>query len=351
VRLIAELRGILGSDKKLMNLIKKELGEIRELLAASRRTSIVAADDEPVDEKEDLAFVEDVTVCVCDGLKVRRCPTKAFSLPAISEDKPLFTLETRSDQRVRLFTDRGAMLSILASDIPETRSTARATNLAALLPFEKDERVIALYPDDEEGDYLFYLASGAIKRTPSSEYRVRVKRTAAVSIKDKDRVLGVEKLTGGSILLITKLGMSIRFAADSVPAMGRVSGGVKCVKLDPGDAVLYAVQPPEDAEVFLVTDRGFGKRSPLFDYELQNRNGKGLKTIDLKRNGANGTRVAAAFCLTESRTITLVQRHGARTVIPSAAVRVEPRFGKGEMLVAVVLDDDVVAAEVQGSLS
>ena len=345
VRLISELRGILGSDKKLMNLIKKELGEIRDMLAVSRRTAIVAADEEGPDEKEDLTFVEDVTVCVCEGLKVRRCPSKAFSLAAVSEDKPLFTLETRSDQRVRLFTDRGAMLSLLASDIPETRATSRAANLAALLPFEKDERVVALYPDEEEGDYFFYLESGSVKRTNTAQYRVRVKRTAAVSLKDKDRVLGVEKRLGESILLITKLGMSIRFATDSVPAMGRVSGGVKCVKLEKGDAVLYAGQPPEDAEVFLVTDRGFGKRSPLFEYELQGRNGKGLKTIDLKRNGANGTCVAAAFCLAAPGMITLVQRHGTRTALPSGEVRVEPRFGKGVMLVAVVLDDDVIAAE------
>ncbi len=345
VRLIAQLRGILASDKKLIALIRKELTEIRGTLATERRTVLIAADEGPVDEKQDLAPVEDVTICVCDGLKVRRCPTRTFSLAAISEDKPLFVLETQSDRRVRLFTDLGAVLSIAAGDIPETRATARAVNLAALLPFEKNERVIALFPDEEEGDYFFYLAGGNVKRTPAADYRLRVKRTAAVSLREKDRVLGIEKRAGDSILLVTKLGMSIRFATDSVPSTGRVSGGVKCIKLDAGDAVLFASQTSGEGEVFAVTDRGFGKRSPLFDYELQGRNGKGLKTFDLKRNGANGTCIAAAFLLGEPRRITLVQRHGTKTALSTDEVHVEPRAGRGAMLVAVVLDDDVVDVE------
>ncbi len=345
VKHIAELRAILASEKKLITLIKKELTEIREQLAIPRRTTFVAPDDTPVDEAEDLAFVEDVTICVCEGLKIRRMPTKVFSLAAISEDKPLFVLETRSNQRIRLFTDQGAMLSISADELPETRATTRAANLAALLPFEKNEKIVALFPDEEDGDYLFYLRDGNVKRTAAADYRLRTKRTAAVSLRDKDRVLAVEKYEPRSILLVTKLGMSIRFAADTVPAMGRVSGGVKCVKLDKGDEVIYAALVPEDGEVLTITDKGFGKRSPLFDYDLQGRNGKGLKTFDLKKNGANGTCIAAVAVLTEPTNITLVQRHGARTPIGTQEAHLEPRAGKGNMLVAVVLDDDVIGIE------
>ncbi len=345
VKLIEELRGILASEKKLLALIKKELLEIREQLAVSRRTTFIASDEAPVDETEDFVIVEDVTVCVCEGLKIRKMPTKAFSLASISEDKPLFVLETRSDQRIRLFTNLGAMLSIAVSELPETRATTRATNLAALLPFEKNESLIALYPDDEEGDYLFYLRDGNIKRTACAEYRVRVKRTAAVALRDKDRLLGVEQYEPKSILLVTKLGMSIRFAADTVPAMGRVSGGVKCIKLEKNDEVIYAALVPDEGEVLTITDKGFGKRSPMFEYELQGRNGKGLKTFDLKKNGANGTCIAVVLYLTEPRQLTLIQRHGARTLVNSSEARVEPRAGKGTMLVAVVLDDDVIGVE------
>jgi DNA gyrase subunit A len=345
VKLIAELRAILGSDKKLISLIKKELLEIRGMLAAPRKTTFVAPESAPPDESEDLAVVEDVTVCICEGLKARRMLTRQFSLSAISEDNPLFVVETQSNKRVRIFTDQGAMLAIPAGDIPETRATTRAANLAALLPFEKNEQIVGLFPEETDGDYFFYLRNGNVKRTPAADYSVRTKRTAAVSLKDKDRVIGMEKRVHDSILLVTRLGMSIRFETESVPAMGRVSGGVKCIKLDRGDSVLYAKQVPEDGEVLTVTDKGFGKRSPLFDYDVQGRNGKGLKAFDLKKNGANGTCIAAALFVGEPREITLLQRHGDRTSLSTNEVHIEPRAGRGEMLVAVVLDDDVVSLE------
>ena len=139
--------------------------------------------------------------------------------------------------------------------------------------------------------------------------------------------------------------MSIRFAADTIPAMGRVSGGVKCIKLEKNDEVIYSALVPDEGEVLTITDKGFGKRSPMFEYELQGRNGKGLKTFDLKKNGANGTCIAAVLHLTEPRTLTLIQRHGTRTPVNSSEARVEPRAGKGTMLVAVVLDDDVIGVE------
>ena len=339
---IAELKAILASDKKLIALIRKELLEIKEQLDGKRRTEIIAGDADIAVDAEDLSTAEDVTVAICEGLKVRRCPTRLFNLSQIAEDKPLFIVETRSDKRIRLFTDQGAVLSLTADEIPETRATARAANLASLLPFEKNERILAAFPDEEAGDYLFYTRQGMVKRTAAAEYRLRVKRTAAITLREKDLVIGVERLTGDTLLLVTRLGMSIRFTTESVPAMGRVSGGVKCMKVEPGDAVCYAGQLPDEGELLVITDRGYGKRSFLFDYEVQGRNGKGLKTFDFKKNGSNGNCIAAVFHVCEPYPITIVQRHGAETTISTESVHIEPRAGKGSMLVAVVLDDDVV---------
>ena len=339
---IAELKAILASDKKLIALIRKELLEIKEQLDGKRRTEIIAGDADIAVDAEDLSTAEDVTVAICEGLKVRRCPTRLFNLSQIAEDKPLFILETRSDKRIRLFTDQGAVLSLTADEIPETRATARAANLASLLPFEKNERILAAFPDEEAGDYLFYTRQGMVKRTAAAEYRLRVKRTAAITLREKDLVIGVERLTGDTLLLVTRLGMSIRFTTESVPATGRVSGGVKCMKVEPGDAVCYAGQLPDEGELLVITDRGYGKRSFLFDYEVQGRNGKGLKTFDFKKNGSNGNCIAAVFHVCEPFPITIVQRHGVETTISTESVHIEPRAGKGSMLVAVVLDDDVV---------
>ena len=345
VRLIGELRGILASERKLLDVIKKELVEIREQIGCPRRTQIISGEAEIAVNPDELTVIEDVTVAFCAGLKVRRCLTRQFNASQISEDAPQFILETQTNRRLRIFTDRGAMLQILAGDIPETRATARAANLAALLPFEKDERIIAVFPDDDAGDYFFYLAQGNVKRTPAADYAIRTKRTAAVSLREGDFVVAMERQTAESILLVTRRGMSIRFATDTVPATGRVSGGVKCIKLEPNDSVLYAAQLPEEGELLTVTDRGYGKRSPLFDYELQGRNGKGLKTFDFKKNGSTGTCLVAAMHIDRPYSFTLTQRHGTKTVLSTDSVHMEPRAGRGVMLVAVVLDDDVISAE------
>ena len=342
LKLIAELKSILASDKKLIAHIKKELLEIKGQLDGKRRTEIIAGDADIAVDAEDLSTAEDVTVAVCEGLKVRRCPTRLFNLSQIAEDKPQFIIETRSDKRIRLFTDQGAVLSLTADEIPETRATARAANLASLLPFEKNERILAAFPDEEAGDYLFYTRQGMVKRTAAAEYRLRVKRTAAITLREKDLVIGVEHLTGDTLLLVTRLGMSIRFTTESIPAMGRVSGGVKCMKVESGDAVCYAGQLPDEGELLVITDRGYGKRSFLFDYEVQGRNGKGLKTFDFKKNASNGNCIAAVFHVCEPFPFTIVQRHGTETTISTESVHIEPRAGKGSMLVAVVLDDDVV---------
>ncbi len=342
---IETLTAILASEKKLLDLIKKELVEIRDEIACPRRTQLIDAEGEIPVEEEALAFVEDATVVLCEDLKIRRCPTKQLNLSQISDDKPLFVLPTQTNQRIRIFTNLGAMLQINVSDIPETRPAARATNLAALLPFEKNERILlAEAGDTDSRDYLFYTKLGNVKRTPAGDYQLRVKRTAALSLRAGDEVIAVERFTAQSILLVTKKGMSIRFAGDTVPAMGRVSGGVKAIKLDSGDTVLYGAALPEEGEILTITDRGYGKRSLLLDYDLQGRNGKGLRTFDMKKNGSNGTCIAAVLYVGEPYDFSVVQRHGTITNLHTGMVHVEPRAGKGVMLVAVVLDDDVTAA-------
>ncbi len=345
VRLIGELQAILASERKLINLIKKELLDIREFIACPRRTQIVDADADIQVPPEELAVVEDVTVAILAGLKVRRVPTRLFNAAQISEDKPLFILETQTNRRIRLFTNQGTMLQILANDIPETRATVRAANLAALLPFEKGEEIIAAFVDNNDSDYLFYTKQGNVKRTPAGDYAIRTKRTAAISLRPGDGVLAVAPATNENILLVTKLGMSIRFAPDTVPSTGRISGGVKGIKLDAHDSLLFAAQLPESGDILTLTDRGYGKRSPLFDYELQGRNGKGLKTFDFKKNGSNGTCLIGTMHVTESFSFTVTQRHGTKTTFSTNDLRMEPRGGRGSMLVAVVLDDDVIEVE------
>ncbi|MCL2694720.1 MAG: DNA topoisomerase 4 subunit A [Clostridiales bacterium] len=359
VKRIADLTAILASERKLFNLIRRELLEIREMFPTPRRTQLVAGDKDIETPREEGELAEDVVVALCADNKVRRCPERLWNLSQVRADGPWQLLHVKSDAQLRLVTNLGEMLSLKVSDIPETRSTARAANLMSLVEFQKNERVVAVFAESAplsaslpsslgEGgkaeEYLQFTANGMVKRTAAAEFSVRAKRTAALTLKDKDELIAMIPASDAPILLLTQKGMGIRFDAATVPATGRTAAGVHGMKLDAGDKVLFAAQAGDEGELLCLTDRGFGKRSFLFDFELQGRNGKGLKAFDFKKNGLNGTRLVYAAVVTTPFSIQISQRHGTQTTLGTEQIHIEARAGKGTMLVPVVLDDEVTQA-------
>ena len=343
-KLIAELEAILASDTKLVHLIKKELLDVRKLFDGRRKTQIISAEGEIEAQTNEPETVEEMIVAVCADLKIRKCLKRQFNLSQIRADKPERILEVNSNESIRLFTNRGAMLNLKVADIPETRPAARAANLVSLIELEKGETIVGAFPDTDEGSYLFCTTGGMVKRSKAGDYRVRGKRTAALNLKDKDALLGAYPMPTMDILLVTERGMCIRFAADSVPETGRAAAGVIGIKLEPKDRVMACMPVGDEGELIVLTDRGFGKRSFLFDYELQGRNGKGVKTFDFRKNGSNGSRIVYAGTVQNPFTLVIEQRHGTKTPLNTEQIHIEPKASKGEMLLAVVLDDDVVSA-------
>jgi len=317
---------------------------IKEKYSVPRRTKLIAGEEEIVVAREDMIVVDDAMVALLEGGKIRRMPKRNFSLEQIAAEKPRFIMDTQTDRKLYMFTDMGSCLMLAVDEIPETRANAKAVNLNSLVQLEKDECIIACF-DSVAGDrLLFYTRKGNVKLTPGAEYDIRGKRTAAISLKDGDGIVAVERDTGGSMLLISRQGMSIRFEGDTVPVMGRSAGGVKCMKLELGDSVVYAAQIDEEGEILTITDRGYAKRSFVFDYELQGRNGKGLKTFDFKKNGSNGTGIAAAFHVKAAFDFAVYQVHGTRTVLNTENVLIDGRAGKGMLIVMALLDDLVTGA-------
>lgn len=340
---IAELEAILASDRKLANLIKRELSEVRALFDGKRHTAIIAGDVSIEAAPEEALPAEEMTVTLLDGQKLRKTPSRLFNAAQIKAERPIESVTLPGDGTLRLFTDRGELLALKVSEIPETHATAKPVSLVSLLEMEKGERIIRMIDEAKSGDYLLVTENGMIKRTAAEEFRIRSKRTTAIGLKEKDLLLCVREATEDSILLVSRFGMSIRFAADTVPSTGRTGQGVVAIKLEPKDKVFFMEQTGDEGELITVSDRGYGKRSFLFDYELQGRNGKGVKTFDFKKNGSNGTQLAFVGTVTEPYTLILEQRHGAKTSLSSEQIHIQPKAGKGELLVPVVLDDDVVA--------
>jgi DNA gyrase subunit A len=343
-KLIEELLSILDSPKKLRGVIKKELLAIKESFAVPRRTRLIDGETEIVVEQSDLKVVEDVVVALLGGDRFRRTPKRLFSAEQLEGENVTALLDTDTDKKLKLFSNLGNAFTLSVEEIAETRQNAKPMFLNTLLTLEKGEHIVSCFEESGEGDLFFFTKQGLVKRTPASEYVTKTKRIGAISLKGGDELLGVQKKAEANILLITALGMSIRFESESVPEMGRVSAGVKCIKLEEHDSVVFFEQLNDEGEILTITDRGYAKRSFVFDHEVQGRNGKGLKAFDFKKNGSNGTRVAAVFYVREPFDFVVEQLHGTKTVFNTEQVFIDNRAGKGSLLVMSILDDIVTVA-------
>ena len=285
---IKRLKDILGSKSKLDKLIVDELTEIRGIIDSERRTVLIDADTETVEEPENIAAAEPMCLLMYADNKLRRLPPKLVTPEFLTQEKPIKVFSTATDRMLRLFTTHGALISISMGDIPESRINQKPTNLSALTELEKDEKILSAFDDDfTSGKLYFYTRNGLVKCTEANEYATKTKRIAAVTLKDDDALIGVEHYDNDSdaIMLVTSQGMSIRFDSASVPVTGRTSSGVKGIKLNDNDFVIFAAHVPDEGELLTVTDRGCMKRSFIFDHDIQGRNGKGVLCFSFKKNG------------------------------------------------------------------
>ncbi|MBQ4341449.1 MAG: DNA topoisomerase 4 subunit A, partial [Clostridia bacterium] len=261
---IARLQGLLSSKRKLDAVIIDELSEIAQKYGDERRTQLIDAEESADEEAEPVTLDEPAAVLVLPENKLRRLPLKLLTDELVRESGAVAVYKTVTSATLRMITDKGFMLSLPVSDIPESKPAAKPTNLSALIPVESGEQVIGSFIDGEkQGRYIFYTANGMVKSTAAEEYLTRTKRVAAITLKD-DRLISFEYVldeTELSIMLVTRRGMGIRFEAASVPVTGRQTGGVHGIKLEPGDSVVYGHSVTEEGELLTVTDRGYMKRS------------------------------------------------------------------------------------------
>ena len=345
---IARLKALLASKKKLDKLIIDELSEIAEKYADARRTQLISEDDTDTADEDEVTIDEPAAVMVLPDNRLRRIPLKLLTDEVVKAEGAVAGYKTVTSAMLRMITDKGFMLSLPVADIPETKLTAKPTNLSALIPVENGERIIASFIDGEkEGRYIFYTANGMVKSTAAEEFITRTKRVAAINLKN-DTLIGFEYVLDESdlsIMMVTKRGMGIRFDIASVPVTGRQTGGVHGIKLEDGDAVVYGHTVTEEGELLTATERGYMKRSFIFDHDVQGRNGKGCICFGFKKNGSNGTEIVAVTHVTEPRDITVTQFHGTKTVVNTEEVKIESRSGRGQLVVMALLDDVVVGIE------
>ena len=342
-KLIARLKGILGSERKLMAVIKKEIQEIREKYADPRRTELVDSFEEIAVEEEKAPADETVVIYTQAGF-VKRMPPKAYEKAEFT-DPPRIAVNTMTDRKLMFFTDVGNCYLLPAAQVTETtKPKDRGLPLGGVLAgLENDEHLVAMLDSgDWQGELLFVTEKGLAKRTSLADYNVRKSRFAAINLKNGDKLMSVQRPEGfESILLLTRQGMAIHFAVEEVSLIGRTAAGVKVITLAPDDAVAFAFLHNSEGEVVMISDLGYMKRCLLIDFDRQARGGKGLKAFNFLKNGQNGRTVAGALTVKEAFDFRIIQKGGTVTACNTQDVAIEPRSGRGQPYVVVVMDDVV----------
>jgi len=346
-KLIANLKAILGSERKLMGVIKKELLEVRAKFADPRRTELVDSFEEIVIEEEKPVADETVVLLTQAGF-IKRMAPKAYDKALAGgefSDLPRQAIRTMTDARLLFFTDMGNAYVLPAEKIAETtRAKERGLPLGGVLAgLESDESLVALIDaGDWSGELMFVTRKGLIKRTELNEYNVRKSKYAALNLKNGDRLLAVLRPEDSeSVLLLTRAGMAIHFAISDVSVIGRTAAGVKAIALSADDEVAFAFTHNSEGEVVMVSDMGYMKRCLLIDFERQARGGKGVKAFNFLKNGANGNYLAGALTVQEAFNFNIVQKNGTVTPFNTEDVAIEPRSGRGQPYAVVVMDDVV----------
>ena len=359
LKTIAELEAILNDEKKLMNVIKKELRAVADQFGDDRRTTIEEVHN--VVEalvKEEKVAEEALVTFSREGYLRRSWPkAKKAAQPEDGQpdDPPVYSFETDTDHTLFFFTNIGNCYQLNVGALPEmNKPKDRGSLLSGVLAgLENGEEPVYLMCATAEElnslpDLLFVTSRGQLKRSAASEYAVKRSKFGALNLREGDSLHAVLSLDVSSdVLMISETGMCIRFHADQVPAMGRVSGGVKGMTLDLSDRILWVGQPAAADQLLLFTERGFGKRVPYTDYEPQARGGKGVKTFYYQKSGSNGTRIAGVALITvPGQTVVIHQKTSQPTLLSADEVILQSKQDRGMPYVMALMDDTVTGVSL-----
>ncbi|MEX0657535.1 MAG: DNA gyrase subunit A [Egibacteraceae bacterium] len=368
---IADLRDILARPERVRAIISDELGELRDRFGDARRTQIVPDDGEV--DMADLIAQTDVAVTLTRAGYVKRVPIseyrtqrrggKGVTSGALKEDDIIRDLlVTTTHHWLLFFTNQGRVYRVRAWQVPEKSRTARGAYVAnveglALAPEERIAAVVSVTDDElrESTSYLvFATRQGMVKRTALADYDSPRSVLIAINLREGDELIGVQVTSGGDeIVLVSRRAMAIRFAESDARRMGRDTTGVIGMALSAGDEVLSACRTIPDGQLLVVTDEGYGKRTPLERYPTQRRGGKGVLTAKLveARGGLVGALVAAyeqeIFLVTDTGTIIRMDVGDIRpTGRSTQGVRLmKPSQGAKVASVAPVIEGDELAEE------
>ncbi len=358
---IEELKGILDSEEKRRAIIKEELAEIKDKYGDERRTDITYGEGEI--SIEDMIANEEVVLTISSLGYIKR--TKAVEYRAQGrggrgsrgsktrdEDYVEHILVANTHNHLLFFTEQGRCFWMRVYDIPESSKTSSGRVIQNLIALPKEDKIKAYINikdlSDEEflnnNFLIFCTKNGVIKKTPVEAFsRPRANGINAITIRENDQLLEV-KLTNGSndILIANKNGRAIRFPESKVRSMGRTAAGVRGITLDEKDDYvvgMICVDPTNEEEtIFVVSEKGNGKRSAIDDYRQTNRGGKGVKTMNITEK--TGSLVAIKSVMSEDD-LMITCKSGIVIRTPVKDIRVMGRATQGVKVISVSDKDEI----------
>ena len=330
----------------LRQVIKDELIAIRDEYGSPRR-AVITFDNSDM-AAEDLIDDEDLVITMTRAGYIKAVPAGAFRTQgrggrgvsgARLKEEDLITrvIHTSAHAHLLFFSNRGRVFRLRAYEVPMKERTARGTAIVNLLPLEPDERIQTLidtreFPEDRF--LLFATRKGQVKKTSFNEYdKSRREGFIAVNLRDGDELVGVI-VTGGDddLIMVSQLGMAIRFTESDVRSMGRDAAGVRGMALRDGDRVVSIDPARDDASILIVTDAGYGKRTQLHHFNRQGRGGIGVRGIKIT---AKRGRVVAAFMVGLEDDILVISSGGVMVRMAVRGISSQGRDATGVRVVSL----------------
>jgi DNA gyrase subunit A len=353
---IAELREILGDEDKVNAIIKDELTEIVEAYGDERRTEITHAEGEI--DIEDLIADQQMVISITHSGYIKSLPLSTYrqqrrggvgvtGMDMKDDDYIEHLFVSSTHDYLLFFTNRGKVYRLKVYELPEASRTARGRALVNLLPLRDGERVQSVLAtrDFSEGRYLvFATRNGMVKKTEFGAYNTPIKADGiiAINIRDDDELIAVRRTSGhDDIIMVSRSGQASRFSEDRVRSMGRDTSGVRGMNVSQkGNSVLAMDVARDDQELLVVTENGYGKRTPISEYPVKGRGTMGVKTITLTENKGQ---LAGALVVREHQELVFISQNG---MVQRTSVRGINRYGRASQGVRVmnIRDEDQVSA-------
>ena len=351
---IEYLKSILASEEKLLSVIKEELIEIKNKYNDERRTKIETNVNEI--DVEDLIQEKEIVITLTHSGYIKRISSDVYSaqkrggkgIQAMSTKEDDFVehvMVTSTHSDILFFTNRGRVYKLRGYQIPEAGRAAKGTNVINLIAIEPDERIetVLTVNDVYENGYLFMgTKNGIVKKTNLNEFKnLRKNGLIAINLREGDELLKVKMTRGdANIIMVTQNGLAIKFNEQDVRPMGRTASGVKAISLSDDDIAVCMDIAVDDEALLVISENGFGKRTPLSEYKRQNRGGVGLITYKIAEK--TGKVVGATVCKPEDE-LMLINTSGVAIRINVSDISVTSRSAMGVRLMRTSEEERIVA--------